>query len=110
MDSRLMLTVIIGMALVTYIPRLVPALALSSRQLNPALVRWLGYIPTAVLSGLLAPALFMNDGGLNISMDNVFLLAAVPVGIVAWRFGGMFLAALTGMGLVAALRYFGIGI
>ena len=49
------LLLILGMALVTYIPRVAPLLLLSSRQLNPHLMRWLEMVPPAVLAALLAP-------------------------------------------------------
>lgn len=53
-----LLPVILLMALVTYLPRVLPALFLSRVRLPRLLERWLASIPVAVLAALLAPALF----------------------------------------------------
>ena len=46
---------IVGMGIVTYLPRLLPLLILSGQNgardaLPPWVARWLGYVPAAVLS------------------------------------------------------------
>lgn len=104
------LLLILGMALVTYIPRVAPLMLLSSRNLNPLLMRWLEMVPPAVLAALLAPELLLlsnADGGKSffISMDNVFLLASVPTFIVGWLSRSFFGTVAAGMGMVALLRY-----
>ena len=105
------LTLIIGMALVTYVPRVLPLWLLSSRGLHPALMRWLEMVPPAVLSALLAPSLFLHktpEGGeaFFFSLDNVFLLASVPTFIVAMRSRSFLGTVAVGMGLVALIRQF----
>ena len=105
------LLLILGMALVTYIPRVLPLLLLSSRDLNPTLMRWLEMIPPAVLAALLTPALFLQTGAdeervLFLSLDNVFLLAAIPTFVAGWLTRSFFGTVALGMAAVAALRYF----
>lgn len=105
------LLLIFGMALVTYIPRVAPLMLLSSRDLNPMLMRWLEMVPPAVLAALLAPELLLTaapDGGkmLWIVSENVFLLAAVPTFLAGWLSGSFFGTVAIGMGTVALLRYF----
>lgn len=105
------LLLIFGMALVTYIPRVAPLMLLSSRNLNPLLMRWLEMVPPAVLAALLAPELLLTtglDGGkmLYLDLDNVFLLAAVPTFLTGWMSGSFFGTVAMGMGMVALLRYF----
>ena len=102
---------IFGMALVTYIPRMLPLLLLSSRSLNPKLIRWLEMVPPAVLAALLAQELFlkpMPDGSksLFISLDNVYLLAFAPTLLVGWFSRSFFGTVAVGMITVALLRYF----
>ena len=104
------LLLILGMALVTYIPRAAPLMLLSSRKLNPLLMRWLEMVPPAVLAALLAPELLLTatpEGGkaLFVSPDNVFLLASVPTFVVGWLSGSFFGTVAVGMGTVALLRY-----
>ena len=105
------LLMILGMALVTYIPRAAPLLLLSSRNINPLLMRWLEMVPPAVLAALLAPELLLTvsstgEKSLFLSMDNIFLLAAIPTFAVSWITRNFFGTVACGMATVAALRYF----
>lgn len=104
-DEQLILC-IAGMALVTYLPRVLPMALLASRPLNPALARWLGFVPASVLAALLAPDLLLRDGALHVAADNLYLLAAVPT-LLVMRFTGSFFGTVAvGMATVAAGRLF----
>ena len=100
--------IILGMAVVTYIPRVTPLLLLSSRNLNPHLMRWLEMVPPAVLAALLAPELLLRtqagEKALFLSLDNFFLLAALPTFVVGWITRSFFGTVAFGMGMVALLR------
>ena len=104
MDQRMILYAILGMAAVTYLPRLLPAWFLSSRRLSPSVERWLSYVPSAVLAALLAPSLFLDDASLHISAENTFLLASIPTFFVAIKTGSFFGTVAAGMASVAVLR------
>ena len=102
------LLLILGMAAVTYIPRVAPLLALASRSPHPGLLRFLEMIPPAVLAALLAPELLLRNTAqvseLFLSLDNTFLLAAVPtvaVGLIRRDFFG---TVAVGMLAVALIR------
>ncbi len=97
----------IGMLIVTYIPRMLPLLLLASRPLPPLVIAWLKYVPVTVLSALLLPSLLIQDRELSFGRDNLFLWAAFPTIFVAWKTKSFFGAVLTGVGLVAAARYVG---
>lgn len=104
------LLLILGMAAVTYIPRVLPLWLLSSKSLHPAFMRWLEMVPPAVLAALLAPSLLLQKDAtgaerLFISQDNLFLLAAVPAFLVAWKTKSFFGTVAVGMAAVAALRW-----
>ena len=102
--EKIVYITILGMALVTYLPRLLPILMLSGRSLPPMLARWLSFVPAAVLSAMLVPSLLMPGGQINLELDNLFLWSAIPTFIVA-KWGKSFIGAiLTGMGLVAMGR------
>lgn len=100
--------VIIGMAAVTYFSRELPFVVLKGKKLKPAIVEWLGYIPTAVLAALLIPALLVDGESkkLFISLDNLFLIS----GIFTFLFGifikNLFAVIIFGVVLLAVLRYF----
>lgn len=106
MDQGLIFAIILGMMAVTYLPRMLPALFLSSRTLSPVIVRFLSYVPAAVLAAMLFPSLFVREGRLDVSPDNLFLWAAVPAFLLALKTKSLFGAVALGMGLVAAGRYF----
>jgi branched-subunit amino acid transport protein len=106
MDQELALLTVLGMAAATYLPRFLPTWLLSSRPLSPTITTWLGYVPVAVLSAMLLPTLLVPEKELDLSLDNLFLLAALPTFIVAGLTRSLLASVLTGVGLVAAARYF----
>lgn len=105
-DQALLIT-ILGMALVTYLPRLLPAWLLRGKNLPPFLAAWLRYIPAAVLAALLLPELLVEGGELNLAWNNLYLWAALPSALVAWKWKSLFGTVLTGMALVALARLLG---
>jgi branched-subunit amino acid transport protein len=106
MDQHNVFMVMVGMLVVTYLPRLLPMLLFSSRDLPPLVVTWLRFVPVAVLSAMLLPSLVLVDNGLNFSLDNIFLWAAIPTFIVAVKTKSLFGSVILGMVVVAAARYF----
>ena len=101
-----LLLCILGMALVTLIPRVMPVTLLAGRELPPLLTRWLSFVPVSVLAALVAPDLLLADGKLNISGDNLFLIATFPTLLICWyKKGSLFGALAVGMGTVALIRY-----
>ena len=104
MDQSLIFLTILGMLLVTYLPRLLPVWLLASRRLPHVVVAWLRYVPAAVLAAMLFPALLLQDGALNLHFDNLYLLAAIPTLLVAWKTRSLFGAVVTGMLFVALAR------
>lgn len=95
--------VLIGMMLVTYLPRMLPLVTLSRVNIPPLFIRWLHYIPAVVLSSLLAPELLLDGTKINISFDNVFLLASIPSFLIAVKTKNLFLTVFTGMLAVVIL-------
>lgn len=101
MDERFVLT-ILGMSLLTYIPRFLPMLLLSRTELPQAVLTWLGFLPSAILSALVAQQVFISDDRLDVSFSNPNLIPAILTGIIAWRtrslgwtvVGGIVVAAL----------------
>ena len=104
MDQQTLFLTILGMAVVTYLPRLLPVWILSSRNLPQLAVDWLRFVPPAVLAALLLPSLVMSKSRLDLSPGNLFLIAAVPTFLVAWKTKSLFASVVVGMALVAAGR------
>ena len=104
MDQKILFLTILGMALVTYLPRLLPVWLLATRSLPEVAVTWLRYVPASVLAALLFPAVLTENAHLALRWNNLYLLAIVPTLLVAWRTRSMFAAVVTGMLLVAVGR------
>lgn len=106
MDQQKIFFTIIGMTIVTYLPRFLPAWFLSSRSLPDALQRWLRFVPAAVLASMLLPMLVMQDKHLHLQRDNLFMWAAVPTSIIAYATRSFAGTVAAGVALIAASRYF----
>ena len=98
------------MAVVTYLPRLLPTLFLSGRNLRPLLIAWLRLVPPAVLAAMLAPSLLLRENRVDLGFDNLFFWAALVAFPIAWKSKSLFATVVVGMGLVALGRYFGLGL
>ncbi|MGI6705923.1 MAG: AzlD domain-containing protein [Clostridia bacterium] len=96
MEKEILL-VIVGMSLVTYLPRVLPIAILSKVNLPDWFLSWLKYIPVAVLAALLAPTLFMQDGHVALSFSNKALWASIPCFFVAARTRNLFLTVSVGI-------------
>lgn len=106
MEEQVILMTIVGMTVVTYVPRVAPLLALASRSLPEPVIRWLSFVPTAVLSAMLFPSLLLKEQAFDFSGENFFLWAAIPAFLLAWRTKSFFGTVALGMGLVAFGRHF----
>ena len=109
MDQTLILWTIVGMAIVTFLPRLLPTLFLSGRTLRPAIASWLRLVPPAVLAAMLMPSLLVKEDAIDIGFENLFFWAALVAFPVAWKWKSLSATVLLGMGLVALGRYMGWG-
>lgn len=94
---------ILGLALTSFIPR-ASFILLFARWPVPAMVkRALRYVPAAVFSAILAPALVLTAGSVHLGLDNPRLLAGILAGATAWRTRNTLLTIVTGM---LALHFF----
>lgn len=85
------LLLIVGMALVTYLPRLLPLISLSERPLPPWLKRFLLYIPYAALGALIVPGAFVATPDMPAAA-----LAGIAVAVFfAWYRGSLTLSVLS---------------
>ncbi|MBS2968284.1 AzlD domain-containing protein [Metabacillus sp. KIGAM252] len=78
-----MILLIAGMAVVTYIPRMVPFLVFRVAVLPDFLQSVLKNVPYAILGALIVPAIFMTDGGFMFGA--VGAAAALAAGYFGWN-------------------------
>ena len=94
------LTVIIGMGLVTFLPRWLPLVYLTRYNLPSWLVEWLELIPAAILSALLLPELVTSGTPRTLDLLRPELVVAVPTLLFA-----IFTKSLGGTVVVGMLIY-----
>lgn len=97
--------ILVGAALVTFIPRVLPLMVLSRMELPEWGMRWLHYVPISVMAALIGQELFMKDGQITLLSGNVELLAAVPTFLVAIRTRSLLGTVVTGIVAVMILRW-----
>src|SRR5262245_54177324 len=90
--------IILGMALVTFLPRYGVLALLGRVEMPRPIFRALQYVPPAVLSAIILPALLLDkNGNLYIAPDNSYLVAGIFAGLVAWRTRNLLLTIVLGM-------------
>lgn len=100
---------ILGCAVVTALPRVLPVMFLSADSLPPMVLRWLSFVPVAVMAALLGPDVLVRDNALALTLSNIYLAAALPSLLIAWYTKSFFGTIACAMGSVALLRALGWG-
>lgn len=90
--------VIIGMALSTYLPRLVPFYAIYASRLPEVARRALGFVPYVALGALIVPAGFTSVAGEPI--PSTVAVAVAAIGSLLLRNVGLTLLASVGVAVV----------
>lgn len=76
-----MALVVIGCALVTFIPRLIPALFIDKLNFSPKVEKFLNLIPYTALAALICPGVLTVDNQLGY----IGLIGAVVAAGLAWK-------------------------
>lgn len=95
--------IVIGMALVTYIPRMVPLVVISKVELPKIIKSWLKYIPVSILSTLLTIDLITYEET-TFHLNNQLFLATIPTFLVAIKTKSLLKTVLTGITTMALLN------
>jgi branched-subunit amino acid transport protein len=98
---------ILGAGTVTFVLRLSFIALLGRMEVPPFLERALRYVPAAVLTAVVIPLLFYQDGALEISLGNERLLAGLLAAVIAWRTRNVLLVLGGGMAALWALQAVG---
>ena len=76
---------IFGAGAVTFALRLSFIALLGRKRIPPTLGRALRFVPAAVLTAVVVPLLFYENGALEVSLGNERLLAGLVAALIAWR-------------------------
>jgi branched-subunit amino acid transport protein len=93
------LYLLLGMGLVTYLPRMLPLVVLANRKLPQGVIDWLNFIPVAILSALVAPGLFADSASRSFVFGRLDLLVTVPTLLFAIKTKSLGGTVVVGMGL-----------
>lgn len=108
MEENLVILTIVGMAVVTYLPRLIPLLALSGKKLPTPIVLWLQHVPPAVLAAMLLPTIMLQEGMISLDMNNLFFWAAIPTFMAAIISKSLFIPVIVGILMVLVGQWLGL--
>lgn len=97
--------IILGCALVTFIPRVLPLMLLSQMELPKWLIRWLKNVPVAVMAALLAQELLLSDNQFSIAENYLKLLAAIPAFLIAFFTKSLLGTVMAGVIVMMVLRF-----
>jgi|ERR1019366_961565 branched-subunit amino acid transport protein len=106
MSQGLLWVTIIIVGLLTLGMRLSFMVFLGKMQISSMVQQALRFVPIAVLSALIAPALFFSSGSLNLSLSNTRLIAGILAILVAWRTKNVLLTIFSGMACLLILQVF----
>lgn len=100
-----LLLTLLGMGLLTWLIRL-SFFALGERVTFPAwLIEALRYVPVAVLTAIIAPAVFMPEGPQGAVTLNPYLAGALATGWISWRYQHLLASIACGMLVFAVVRF-----
>ena len=97
--------IIIAAGVLTYGIRLSFILALERMKMPPTIHRALRFVPIAVLTAIIVPALLLQNNTLAISSHNTRLLAGALAVVVAWITRNALLTIVVGMGALWLLQW-----
>ena len=104
--SSYVLLIIIGSAIVTFIPRVLPLVLLSRIQIPEWAIKWLKHVPIAVMAALLAQELLIAENKFSITSNQLELLAAIPSFLIAILTRSLLGTVLVGVASLMILRFF----
>lgn len=97
---------ILGVSVVSLLPRILPVALFSRYEFPELLKRWLSYIAPAVLGGLTALSVLAPEGAVDISIHNRYIWAFIPTLLVAIKTKSLFYSLLVGIVTMALLYNF----
>ena len=100
----LWLTILLA-GLCTYAIRLSFIQLFANREIPPFVLKALQFVPPAVLTAIVAPELFLQDGSLSLSLANGRLVAGLVAILVAWRTKNVVLTILVGMAAMWIIQW-----
>lgn len=100
-----MVLVILGCAVVTWLPRILPFVFVKNVKMPDVVLRWLAYIPVCILSALIIEGIFVKEARF-VMIDWLHLCAFIPTLLIALVTKSLSKTVVAGVLTMAALRFF----
>ena len=99
------LIIILGCALVTVVPRIVPFLVVRNIALPEPVLKWLSYIPICILTALVVQNFIIqvND---SVKINWPVIIVVIPTLLIALKTKSLSITVISGVGMMALLRFF----
>lgn len=100
------LLLILGMAIVTYLPRVLPLLVLSNRSIPAKVSKWMSFIPVSIFAALIFSDIFFWQSQFNVNpLVNIKLLPSILVLLVAYKTKNLLWSMIVGILAIALMVY-----
>lgn len=97
---------IVGVALVSMAPRLLPVAFFSRFRMPAWLEKWLSYVAPAVLGALTAVSILAPAGAIDLGPGNLYIWASLPTLVVGLKSKSIFFTLMAGILTMALLVHF----
>lgn len=104
MSSTAIIWTIIGCAVVTWLPRIIPFVFVRSVKLPEVVLKWLSFIPICILSALVVENLLNTDHS-YVTLDWPVFVAFIPTLIIAVWTKSLSTTVIVGVISMATIRF-----
>jgi branched-subunit amino acid transport protein len=104
MRSEIIIT-LLGMGVVTYLTRALFIMGMKGDRLPPFIIRWLAFVPVAVLTAIICPMIAAPEKHLNLTYNNPYLVAGIFTTIIAVVTKNLVVTVLGGIGVILLLKF-----
>lgn len=99
-----LLLVILGCALVTFVPRIAPFVLIRNMNMPQPLLKFLNYIPVCLLTALIVQGVLVKSDS-AVSIDWHTLIIIIPTLLTALKSKSLLLTVLVGIVTAAIVRF-----
>jgi branched-subunit amino acid transport protein len=104
MSVKVIIT-LVGMGIVTYLSRALFIVGMKGDRLPPFIIRWLSYVPVAVLAAIICPMLAAPEKRLDLTYGNPYLIAGIAATVIAVVTKNLIVTVIGGMGVILLLKF-----
>lgn len=105
MNQTYILTVVLIMALTGFLPRVIPMAIIKKHPIPRWFKVWLNFVPPAIFGALVFPDIFLTQGHVNLSLNNIPLLTTLLITPLVLKTKSLGVAVVAGGGVFALLEY-----